>query len=237
MIPCYNEEAGLRKILEGKPSFVDEIIVVDNNSTDNTKDIAEKYGAIIIYEKNRGYGQAYKSGLPKTTGDIIVTSDGDNSYPLSNLDIMLSYMERDNYDFVVGCRFPMIYKNAQSTINKIANRFISWLIRVLFKIDLTDSQSGMMVFRKFVLEEIKIENSEMGFSQEMKIRAFLNPKIKCGEVHIFYLKRMGEVKFKKMNAMQNLYAVLSLFTKLALKINTVNPKFLDLLKQASERDK
>lgn len=217
IIPCYNEERGLKGILENKPPFVDEVIVVDNDSTDNTKDIAKKYGAIIVYEKSRGYGQAYMAGLPKTTGDIVITSDGDNSYPLSNLVTMLSYMERGDYDFVVGCRFPMVHTNAQPAINKIANRCISWLIRVLFKINLTDSQSGMMAFKKSVLDEIKVQNTDMGFSQEMKIKAFLNPKIKCGEVHIFYLKRLGEVKFKKVNAVKNLFAVLSLFIKSAHK--------------------
>jgi len=211
VIPCYNEEEGLREILENKPSFVDEVIVVDNGSTDNTNDVALKHGSIIVHEKRKGYGQAYKSGLPAASGDIIITSDGDNSYPLTNLGIMLSCMEKGHYDFVTGCRFPMVHKDAQPFINKIANYFISWLIRALFKIGLRDSQSGMMAFKKGFLDAIKVRDTGMGFSQEMKIRAYLNPKIKCGETHISYLKRIGDVKFKKIDAVQNLYSVLCLY--------------------------
>ncbi len=216
MIPCYNEEKGLGEILENKPFFVDEIIVVDNGSTDDTNDVARKYGSIIVHEKKRGYGQAYKSGLPAASGDIIITSDGDNSYPLTNLEIMLSCMERGHYDFVTGCRFPMAHKNAQPAVNKIANYFISWLIRFLFRIDLRDSQSGMMAFKKDLMNAIKVKNTDMGFSQEIKIRAFLNPKIKCGEAHISYLKRMGNVKFKKIDAVKNLYSVLCLFKEIVI---------------------
>jgi len=211
VIPCYNEEEGLGRILENKPSFVDEIIVVDNGSTDNTNDVARKYGSIVVHEKRRGYGQAYKAGLPMASGDIIITSDGDNSYPLTNLGIMLSCMEGGHYDFVTGCRFPMADRNAQPAINKIANYFISWLIRALFRIDLRDSQSGMMAFKRDLLNTIKVQNTDMGFSQEIKIMAFLSPKIKCGEVHISYLKRLGKVKFNKINAVQNLCSVLHLY--------------------------
>jgi len=211
VIPCYNEEEGLKAVLENKPFFVDEVIVVDNDSTDDTYDVARKHGSIIVHEKKRGYGQALKSGLPTASGDIIITLDGDNSLPLTNIEIMLSYMEKGHYDFVTGCRFPMAHRNAQPAVNKIANHFISWLIRVLFKIDLRDSQSGMMAFKKDLLNVIKVQNTGMGFSQEIKIRAFLNPELKCGEVHISYLKRIGNVKFKKINAVQNLFSVLYLY--------------------------
>lgn len=211
VIPCHNEEKGIQELLRGKPFFVDEVIVVDNDSTDNTKDVSEKCGATVVYEKKRGYGQAYKSGLPRASGDIIITLDGDNSYPLFELEKMLSYMERGNYDFVVGCRYPLVHSNAQPLINKIANCLMSWLINILFRINLRDSQSGMMVFKRGVLDEIKIKNTDMGFSQEFKIKAFLNPEITCGEVHISYLKRMGNIKFKKIDAIKNLCSAFGLY--------------------------
>jgi len=69
----------------------------------------------------------------------------------------------------------------------------------------------MMAFKKDLLNVIKVQNTGMGFSQEIKIMAFLSPKIKCGEVHISYLKRIGNVKFKKINAVQNLCSVLYLY--------------------------
>lgn len=164
-----------------------------------------------------GYGYAYQTGLPKAKGDIIVTLDGDNSYPLFELEKMLSYMEKGHYDFVVGCCYPLVHENAQPVINKIANYFVSCLIRVLFKINLIDSQSGMMVFKKEVLKKIKIQNTGMGFSQEIKIKAFLNPEIKCGKVRISYLHRIGNTKFKKIDGIKNLYSVLLLFIELKQK--------------------
>lgn len=214
IIPCYNEETGITRVLKTKPIFVDEVIVVDNNSTDKTSDVAKKYGATVVHEKKIGYGQAYIAGLPKASGDIIVTLDGDNSYPLFELEKMLLHMEKRHYDFVNGCRYPLIHKNVQPFINKITNYFMSWLIRVLFKINLKDSQSGMMVLKKGILEKIKIQNTGMGFSQEIKIKAFLHPEINCGEVHISYLKRIEKVKFKKIDAVKNLYSILVLFREL-----------------------
>lgn len=217
VIPCYNEEKGIGSVLAKKPFFVDEVIVIDNNSTDRTADVAKKYGATVVHEKRRGYGYAYQAGLPKTSGDIIVTLDGDASYPLFELEKMLSHMERGCYDFVSGCRYPLVHKNVQPVINEIANYLISWLTRVLFKINLIDSQSGMMVFKKSILKKIKIRNTNMGFSQEIKIKSFLNPDINCDEVRISYLKREGKIKFKKIDAIKNLYSFLSLFKEFVQK--------------------
>jgi len=215
VVPCYNEEAGLEKILQDKPVFIDEVIVVDNGSTDRTAGIARKYGAVVIYEKKRGYGYAYQAGLPAAGGDIIVTLDGDCSYPVSEIEKMLLYMKTKSLDFVVGCRYPLVNKDVQPAINTAANYTISWLIRILFRINLVDSQSGMMVFKKSILKKIRIKNTAMGFSPEIKIRAFLDPSIKCGEVHIPYLSRIGISKFRRMkDSMQTFYSVLSLWVKL-----------------------
>ena len=217
MIPCYNEEKGVVETLKKNPPFVDEVIVVDNNSTDKTAEVAKNYGATIIYEKKKGYGYACQAGLLNASGDIIAILDGENSYPLSELEKILAHMERGYYDFVSGNRYPLSYKNVQPVINKIANYFISWLIRFLFQINLMDSQSGMMVFKKTVLDKIKIQNADMGFSQEIKIKAFLHSAIKSGEIHISYQVRAGKVKFKKIDAIRNLFSVLSLFRELMQK--------------------
>lgn len=209
LIPCYNEEEGIVKMLTSTPSFVDEVIIIDNGSTDNTTAVAKQYRAIVISEKKKGYGYAYQAGLAKAGGDIVVLLDGDNSYPLSEVEKLLLYLEKEHCDFVVGCRYPLINKNAQVFINKIANYFISWLIRTLFRVNIRDSQSGMIVFNKDILNKIKICNTGMGFSQEIKIKAFLHSDINCGEMRISYLPRTGEVKFRKIDAVRNLCSVLS----------------------------
>src|SRR5688572_19144615 len=89
VIPCLNEEQGIRHVLSELPSFVDEVVVVDNNSTDRTAEIARSMGAIVVSELHRGYGRAYKKGFACATGDIIVTLDGDRSYPVDALSYLL----------------------------------------------------------------------------------------------------------------------------------------------------
>jgi hypothetical protein len=196
VIPCYNEEAGVALILQHKPDFIDEIIIVDNNSQDGTAAIAKKYGATVIHEIKQGYGWAYQAGLPQATGDIIVIMDGDDSYPVSEIEKLLSTMEEGGFDFVSGCRYPLVNKKSQCRLKRMANGFSSWLIRKLFGIKLTDSQSGMMAFKKDVLDKIKLCDGGMGFSQEIKIKSFLNQRIRCAEAHIPYAPRVGKVKFR-----------------------------------------
>lgn len=214
VVPCYNEKAGLEIMLRYKPWFIDEIIVVDNDSCDGTADVAHRYNAVVVYEKRRGYGYAYQAGLPEASGDIIIAIDGDCSYPLGETEKLLVYMEKNNLDFVVGCRYPLAHKNAQPTLNKIANYSIAWLIRALFRINLMDAESGMMVFNQNILSEIIIRNTGMSFSPGIKINAFLNQNIKCGETHIFYLPRVGKSKFRRIiDSLQTFYFVLSMWVK------------------------
>ncbi|MGA2263274.1 MAG: glycosyltransferase family 2 protein, partial [Acidobacteriota bacterium] len=85
VIPCLNEEEGIAQVLSRMPAFVDEVIVVDNDSTDRTAEMARSFGAHVIHEKIRGYGRAYKTGLMRAQGDIIVTLDGDHSYPVDGI--------------------------------------------------------------------------------------------------------------------------------------------------------
>ena len=68
VIPCYNEEDGIRSVIESMPSYVDEIVVVDNNSTDRTGEIARSLGAVVVFQPVKGYGAAYQAGLPAATG-------------------------------------------------------------------------------------------------------------------------------------------------------------------------
>ena len=108
VIPCLNEEDGLRKVLSDVPSFVDEIIVVDNGSTDQTAQIARDMSATVITEVHRGYGRAYMSGFSRATGDIIVTLDGDHSYPVDALSYLLEAFLHCGVGFLSASRFPML---------------------------------------------------------------------------------------------------------------------------------
>src|SRR6187455_3402100 len=89
IIPCLNEEQGIEKVLRRMPEFVDQVIVVDNGSTDRTSEVARSLGAEVIREEVRGYGRAYKKGFACATGSVIVTPDGDHSYPPDAISYLL----------------------------------------------------------------------------------------------------------------------------------------------------
>jgi len=196
VIPCYNEEEGLKAMFPQVPLFIDEVIVVDNNSTDHTLELACRYHAKVIQEKCKGYGYAIKAGLARSRGDILVVLDGDDSYPLGEIEKLLDFLMTDKKDFVSGCRYPLQKKSAQPLLNTIANTFITWLSNILFSIQLEDSQSGMWVLRREVLNSLSIQSNGMSFSQEIKIRTLLAPDLNFAEIHIAYAPRKGDVKFK-----------------------------------------
>jgi len=199
IIPCFNEQFGLKNIFDSMLDFIDEVIVVDNNSTDKSKKIAEIYATKVVTEEQRGYGAALLKGLKYIKGDIVALMDGDGSYPIGSLKTILIFMEDGKFDFVSGCRFPLADFKVMPIENRLCNYFISGLIRLIFRIELRDSQSGIMVFKKDIIDIVKVNSIGMGFSQELKIKAWLNSNIRCGEIHIPYSARMGRTKFRKIN--------------------------------------
>src|SRR5438270_8150007 len=114
IIPCLNEEQGIRRVLEDMPEFVDEVIVVDNNSTDRTHEVATSLGAKVIRETVRGYGRSYKRGFANATCDLIVTLDGDHSYPVDALSYLLAAFLHVDVDFVNALRFRVLDGKALS---------------------------------------------------------------------------------------------------------------------------
>jgi dolichol-phosphate hexosyltransferase len=196
IIPCLNEEAGVQKVLRAMPKYVDEVIVVDNGSTDRTADIAASLGAKVVTEEMRGYGRAYRSGFSRATGDLIVTLDGDHSYPVDGVSYLLEAFLHLEVDFLNASRFPVRERRAMSFKHKLGNLVLSLAMSVLFLRWVRDSQSGMWVFRRSILKQMKLEADGMAFSEEIKIEAVRNPRIRFGEIYILYSSRLGE---KKLN--------------------------------------
>ena len=114
IIPCLNEEQGIEKVLRAMPEFVDQIIVVDNDSTDRTSEVAERLGAQVIREEVRGYGRSYKRGFACAKGDLIVTLDGDHSYPVDALSYLIEAFLHLEVDFLNASRFPVRDAHAMS---------------------------------------------------------------------------------------------------------------------------
>lgn len=194
IIPCLNEEQGIERVLRAMPEFVDEVIVVDNNSTDRTSEVAASLGAKVVREEVRGYGRAYKRGFADATGDLIITLDGDQSYPVDALSYLIEAFLHHEVDFLNASRFPVRDRRAMSLKHKFGNLVLSIAMSALFFRWVRDSQSGMWVFRREILKEMKLESDGMAFSEEIKIEALLSPRVRFGEISIMYTSRLGEIK-------------------------------------------
>jgi glycosyltransferase involved in cell wall biosynthesis len=196
VIPCLNEEQGIRKVLEALPSFVDEAIVVDNNSTDRTADVARSMGAIVVSELHRGYGRAYKKGFSQASGDIIVTLDGDHSYPVDALSYLVEAFLQSKVQFLSASRFPLISSESMAAKNYVGNVILSVAMSVLYQRWVQDSQSGMWVFKRSALSQMSLRSDGMAFSEEIKIEAIRNRNIGFREIFINYSQRLGENKLQ-----------------------------------------
>jgi glycosyltransferase involved in cell wall biosynthesis len=216
VIPCFNEEEGIAMVIGSLPGSVDEIVVVDNNSTDRTADVSREMGARVVFEGKKGYGAAYKAGLPAVTGDITVTMDGDGTYPVEQIEECIDHLIDNGLDFVSASRFPLKDPKAMKFFNKIGNGVLTAATLILFMRAIRDSQSGMWIFRSEIYPGLHVRSDGMPLSEEIKINAIRNPEIKFDEYHVNYHPRVGEVKLNKWrDGLENLLYLLKLrFTPL-----------------------
>ena len=196
VIPCLNEEEGIARVLARIPDFVDEVIVVDNNSTDRTAEIAQAEGATVVREDKQGYGRAYKTGLFHAEGDIIITLDGDHSYPVDALSYLIEALLDSGVRFVSASRFPIQDPDSMAMKNRIGNIGLSLVASLLFLRRIRDSQSGMWIFYRDALAQMNLISDGMPFSEEIKLEAMLNPAIGFKECPIRYSNRAGEIKLR-----------------------------------------
>lgn len=194
IIPCLNEEQGIEQVLRRMPEFVDQVIVVDNGSTDRTSEVARNWGAEVIREPVRGYGRSYKKGFASARGDLIVTLDGDHSYPPDAISYLLEAFLHLEVDFLNASRFPVQDSRAMSLKHKFGNLVLSVATSLLYFRWVRDSQSGMWVFRRSILDMMTLESDGMAFSEEIKIEALRNSRIRFREISIQYSSRLGEIK-------------------------------------------
>jgi glycosyltransferase involved in cell wall biosynthesis len=206
VIPCFNEEEGIAHVLRGMPGYVDETIVVDNNSTDGTAEVACALGARVIRESRQGYGSAYLAGLPAATGDIIATVDGDGTYPSAMIAPLIDELLAGGLDFISASRFPLQDPRAMRRRNQLGNMVLTWTTRLLFWHPIADSQSGMWVFRRSCLRWVRPRQTGMAFSEEIKLAAIRAPQVRFGERPIPYHERIGETKlFTWRDGFKNLW--------------------------------
>ncbi len=197
VIPCYNEEGGIKAVLEDVPDVVDEVLVVDNNCTDGTAEIASKMGATVVSETKQGYGAAIKKGFSEVTGDMIVTLDADGMYPIEAIPYLVKILEKEELDFITVRRRPDCIRGVQSWIRYFGDLVLCLFMYLLFGVKTLDSQSGMWVFRKSILSKIRLVSDGMPLSEELKIEAFTNKKINAKEIaQIYHDRRIGKSKLR-----------------------------------------
>ncbi len=178
-----------------------EVLVIDGGSTDGTVDIAKEKGAQVITERRRGYGRAYRTGFAHATGDFIATMDGDGTYPASEIPWMLKRLIHMKLDFISGDRLTLMERKAMTTEHRIGNWVLNSAMRVLFhevlkgvpERVLTDSQSGMWVFRRSILPTLRLTQDGMPFSEELKLEVLFHG-FKFEEIPIHYAERWGQPK-------------------------------------------
>lgn len=196
IIPTMNEEQSVGQVIEevrdalGDSPF--EIVVVDTNSVDRTKEIAASLGAVVVDEPRRGYGRAYKTGFEQAKGEIVATLDADMTYPAGKIPELIDELTGNALDFITTNRFASMEKGAMSAKHRLGNWVLSAAARLLFRVRVKDSQSGMWVFRRGILDKLELESDGMALSEEIKIEAFR--KVRAIEVPITYRVRVGEVK-------------------------------------------
>jgi glycosyltransferase involved in cell wall biosynthesis len=178
------------------PDVVDEVVVVDNNCTDRTAEVARSLGARVVAEPVPGYGAAYKTGLRAATKDLVVTLDGDGTYPPEEIPRLVDALLDRSWDFLSASRFPLADPRAMNLSNQIGNWILTAAATVLFFKPIRDSQSGMWVFRRSGLERLHLKSDGMPFSEEIKLEALLRG-LRFGEEHVPYGARLGEVKLQK----------------------------------------
>lgn len=198
IIPCRNEEVALASLLKKIPSYIDEIIVIDNKSTDKTAQVAKAKGARVFFEDRSiggvGYGFAHQTGLKKATGDYIVTMDGDDTYPISSMKKIITVMEKKDLDFVSCSRLPLSYKRALTPLRRMGIRILNLLIFVLYGFYFKDILTGMWITRKEAASQLNLVSGDWNLSPEIKLAALSNKNIIFAEIRIPYFLRKGTSK-------------------------------------------
>jgi len=150
ILPTINEEKGVGKTIDSikKDIFKQknwnlEIVIVDGDSKDKTQEIARSKGAKVIVEKRKGYGRAYKTGMPQASGDIIVTGDADATYPFDKIHNYIQQLIDEDLDFITTDRFAELGHGSMSAKHYLGNTILATVLRVLYIINIRDSQSGI----------------------------------------------------------------------------------------------
>ena len=198
IIPAFNEEASIGLVIKDIPEIVSEVIVVNNNSLDNTAQEAEKAGATVLSENRKGYGFACLKGMEYVSKldnrpEIIVFLDGDFSdYPEELTKIVAPIVEKD-IDFVVGSRVLELREKGAMTNPQI---FGNWLATSLMNLFFGSNFTDLGPFRAIKYDKLlalQMEDKTYGWTVEMQLKA-IKRKYTYTEIPVNYRNRIGVSK-------------------------------------------
>jgi len=202
VVPAYNEENAIIPVIEEYIPYVDEIVIVDDGSTDKTFFLALDYIKnrkdpaktikLVRHKRNYGKAVALNTGVRNSSGNIVVFTDADCTYPSYHIPRLIEEIEK-GADLVIGSRFlPKPPKN-MSFFHKFGNKLLSGIVSYISSTHITDSQSGMRAFRREIFPQIDVKARSLEYEPKATARAAkLGYKIK--EIPIHYRKRIGKSK-------------------------------------------
>ncbi len=198
IIPAYNEQDSIANVINDIPSIVSEVIVISNNSTDNTEVNAKKVGATVLQENRKGYGYACLKGMEyiseqENKPDIIVFLDGDYSDYPEQLTELVEPIINDDIDFVIGARVKRLREQGSMTPQQI---FGNWLATFLMKLFFGAKFTDLGPFRAIKYNKLlalNMEDKTYGWTVEMQLKA-LKQKLSYTEIPMKYRNRIGVSK-------------------------------------------
>ncbi len=205
LIPCHNEEQGIAKVLDDIPhqalhkhGFESKVIVIDNNSSDRTTEVARSKGAHVIFEQAKGKGNAMRKAFNAIDSDTayVVMLDGDNTYDAREILRLIEPITNNFCDVVIGSRLGgKITKNALKLQNLLVNWVYTFLVRCFYGTQVTDVLSGYFAWRGDVVVKMRDHLRSDGFSIEMEmISKLVKLHYSIYSVPITYNVREGETK-------------------------------------------
>jgi glycosyltransferase involved in cell wall biosynthesis len=195
IIPIFNEEKTIQTILDRvlATGLSNEIILVDDGSTDGTRDLISQWGGsqgiqVIIQERNQGKGAAVRAGLVASTGDVILIQDADLEYDPRDYPILLKPIQENLADVVYGSRFLGGPRRAVMFWHMVANKLLTFSTNLLYNTILSDMETGYKVFRREILEGVKLRANRFDFEPEFTAK-ILKRKVRVYEVPISFNPR------------------------------------------------
>lgn len=195
ILPALNEEETIGQVIDEIPresmeqsGYKVEFLVIDNRSTDRTKEIAEEKGAKVIVEPVRGKGRAVRKAFESVSGEFIFMLDADYTYPASHIPEMLKVLE-EGYDVVLGSRLKgQMEKRAMTRLNLVGNHLLALLANILYGTKISDLCTRCWGLRKEVVKELKLD--AIGFELEANMFAEIAKRgYRIGEVPLGYRRR------------------------------------------------